>query len=225
LNEENHVGSLLSDVSEQKNEPDEIIIVDGRSKDGTVSVVERFPNVELLIWSPPVASQRNLGGRRASGDVLVFLDADVRLPKTFLEDFLEEFERRQLDIACPLYMPYRSTPAINAIHVFFNAVFVVFQKVLPSGAGHCIVIKREVFQRSRGFDPNLNFDDIELIRRLSKQYRFGIVNRRIFVSDRRYREYGVLRMFLRYLLMSFLFATGRFGWANRIDYEFGDHVR
>jgi hypothetical protein len=77
----------------------------------------------------------------------------------------------------------------------------------------------------RGFDPNLNFDDIELIRRLSKQYRFGIVNRRIFVSDRRYREYGVLRMFLRYLLMSFLFATSRFGWANRIDYEFGDHVR
>jgi hypothetical protein len=64
-----------------------------------------------------------------------------------------------------------------------------------------------------------------LIRRLSKQYRFGIISRRIFVSDRRYREYGVLRMFLRYLLMSFLFAIGRFGWANRIDYEFGDHVR
>ncbi len=131
LNEENHVGSLLSDVSEQTKEPGEIIIVDGRSKDGTVSVVKRFPDVELLIWSPPVASQRNQGGRRAKGDVLVFLDADVRLPKTFLEDFLEELERRQLDIACPLYMPYRSTPAINAIHVFFNAVFVVFQKVLP----------------------------------------------------------------------------------------------
>jgi len=43
LNEENHVGPLLSDVSEQTKEPDEIIIVDGRSKDGTVSVVERFP--------------------------------------------------------------------------------------------------------------------------------------------------------------------------------------
>jgi glycosyltransferase involved in cell wall biosynthesis len=62
LNEENHVGSLLSDVSEQTKEPDEIIIVNSRSKDGTVSVVERFPNVELLIWSPPVVSQRNLGG-------------------------------------------------------------------------------------------------------------------------------------------------------------------
>jgi cellulose synthase/poly-beta-1,6-N-acetylglucosamine synthase-like glycosyltransferase len=92
-----------------------------------------------------VAGQRNLGGRKAKGDVLVFLDADVRLPKTFLEDFLEGFERRQLEIACRLYIPYRSTLAINAVHVFFNALVVVFQKVLPSGAGPCTVIKREVF--------------------------------------------------------------------------------
>ena len=136
---------------------DEITIVDGRPKDGTISVEERFPNVDLLIGSPPVAGQRNLGGRKANNDVLVFLDADVRLPKTFLQDFLERFERRQLDIACPLYMPYRSTLAIDAVHVFFNAIFVVFQKVLPSGAGHCIVIKREVFRRSRRFDPGLKF--------------------------------------------------------------------
>jgi glycosyltransferase involved in cell wall biosynthesis len=160
------------------------MIVDGRSKDATVSVVERFPNINLLIGSPPVASQRNLGGRKAKGgDVLVFLDADLRLPETFLEDPLEEFERRQLDIACPLYVPYRSTPAIYAVHVFFNAMFVVFQKVFHSEAGHCIVIKREVFQRSREFDTGLKFDDIELIRRVSKEYRSGIVYKRLFVSD------------------------------------------
>jgi glycosyltransferase involved in cell wall biosynthesis len=225
LNEENYVGSLLSDIAEQTKVADEIITVDGRSKDRTVSVVERFPNVDLIIGSPPVAGQRNLGGRKAKGDVLVFLDADVRLPKTFFEDFLEEFEQRQLDIACPLYVPHHSTLAINAVHEFFNVMFVVFQKVLPSGAGHCIVIKREVFQRSRGFDLGLKFDDIEMIRRLSKKHRFGIVNKHVFVSDRRYKEHGVLRTFLRYLLMSLLFAIGRFDWANHIDYEFGDHKR
>jgi glycosyltransferase involved in cell wall biosynthesis len=223
LNEEYYVASLLSDIAKQTREADEIIAVDGRSKDGTVSVVEGFPDVDLLIGSPPAASQRNLGGWKATGDVLVFLDADVRLPKTFLEGFLEEFERRHLDIACPLYMPYRSTPTIYAVHVFFNAVFVVFQKVLPSGGGACIAVKRGVFQRSRGFDPDLKFDDLDLIRRLSRERRFGIVNRQVFVSDRRYKEYGVLRMFLRYLLLSFLFAIGRFDWANYIDYEFRDY--
>lgn len=223
LNEENYVGSLLSDIARQTRAADEILVVDGRSKDETVPIVERFPNANLLIGSPPVASQRNLGGRKARGDVLIFLDADVRLPATFLEGFLEEFERRHLDIACPLYMPYRSTLAINAFHVFFNAVFVVFQKTLPSGGGACIAIKREHFRRRRGFDPGLRFDDIELIRRLSRERRFGIVGKRIYVSDRRYKESGVLWIFLRYLLLSFLFVIGRFDWANYIDYEFGDH--
>jgi glycosyltransferase involved in cell wall biosynthesis len=223
LNEENYVGSLIFDIAAQTKAADEIIFVDARSKDKTASLVERFPDVDLLIGSPPVANQRNLGGQKASNDVLALLDADVRLPTTFFEDFLEEFERRQLDIACPLYMPYGSTLAINSIHIFFNVIFVIFQKVLPSGAGHCIVIRREVFQKSRGFDPSLKFDDIELIRRLSKRHRFGIVNTRLFVSDRRYKEYGVLRTFLKYLLMSLLFAIGRFDWANHIDYEFGNY--
>ncbi len=225
LNEENHVGFLLSDIAGQTREADEIIIVDGGSEDRTVSVVGEFPNVDLLIGSPPVASQRNLGGRKAQGGVLVFLDADVRLPKTFLADFLERFERRRLDIACPLYMPYCSTLAINAVHAFFNMIFITFQKLLPSGAGHCIVIRRELFQRSRGFNPALKFDDIELIRTLSRRHIFGIVNKPVFVSDRRYRESGVLRTFLKYLLMSLFFAIGRFDWANYVDYEFGRHGR
>jgi hypothetical protein len=79
-----------------------------------------------------------------------------------------------------------------------------------------------VFQRSRGFDPGLRFDDIELIRRLSRERRFGIVGKRVLVSDRRYKADGVLRMFLRYLLLSVLFAAGRFDLANNVDYKLGD---
>ncbi len=51
------------------------------------------------------------------------------------------------------------------------------------------------------------------------------MEQRVFVSDRRYREQGTLRMILRYSLMALLFALGKFGWANRIDYEFGGHER
>jgi hypothetical protein len=85
------------------------------------------------------------------------------------------------------------------------------------------VVRGEVFRGSRGFDPSLKFDDIELIRRLSKGRRFGIVEQRVFVSDRRYKEQGAPRMMLRYALMGLIFAIGKFAWANRIDYAFGDH--
>src|SRR5918994_5384995 len=223
LNEEHHVGSLLSDVFDQTRRADEVIVVDAGSEDATVSVVERFPRVILLDGSPPVAKGRNLGGRRAGGDVLVFLDADVRLPERFFEGLLEEVEKRRLDIACPRYVPYQGTPTIRGIHVFFNLLFESVEGLLPSGAGHCIAVRGEVFRESRGFDPTLKFDDIELIRRLAKDRRFGIVAERVYVSDRRYREHGVPKMLLRYLLMSLFFALGKHRWANRIEYEFGKH--
>ena len=223
LNEERHVGSLLSDVLSQTRSADEVIVVDAGSEDGTVSVAERFPGVVLLNGSPPVAKGRSLGGRRANGDVLVFLDADVRLPEGFFEGLLEEFDKRRLDVACPRYVPHQSTPAIRGVHGFFNLLFKSVEGLLPSGAGHCIAVRGEVFRESRGFDPTLKFDDIELVRRLAKGRRFGIVAQRVYVSDRRYREHGVPKMLLRYLLMSLFFALGKYRWANRIEYEFGKH--
>jgi glycosyltransferase involved in cell wall biosynthesis len=225
LNEERHVGSLLSEVAAQTLEPDEVLVVDAGSEDGTVAVVRRFPFARLLEGRPPVACGRNLGGRSASGDVLIFLDADTRLPGRFFEEFLAEFEARRLDVACPRYVPYRSTPAVRAFHYLFNLLTRAFQSTLPSGAGHCLAVRREIFQQSGGFDAGLKFDDIELIRRLSRGRRFGIVRQRVFVSDRRYREQGTSRMILRYALMALLFAMGKFDWANRIDYEFGAHER
>jgi glycosyltransferase involved in cell wall biosynthesis len=223
LNEERHVGSLLSDVFGPTRGAYEVIVVDAGSEDSTASVAERYPGVVLLNGSPPVAEGRNLGGRRASGDVLVFLDADVRLPKGFFEGLLEEFEKNRLDLACPRYVPHNSTPSIRGVHSFFNLLFESFERLLPSGAGHCIAVRAEVFRESRGFDPTLKFDDIELIRRLAKGRRFGIVAQRVYVSDRRYREHGVPKMLLSYLLMSLFFALGRYRWANRIEYEFGRH--
>jgi glycosyltransferase involved in cell wall biosynthesis len=223
LNEERHVGALLSGVASQTRAPDEVLVVDAGSEDGTVSVVRRFPSVRILEGEPPVACGRNLGGRSAGGDLLIFLDADTRLPRRFFEDFLAEFERRRLDVACPLYIPYRSTRAIEGFHALFNLLTRAVQGTRPTGAGHCLAVRREVFQESRGFDPGLKFDDIELIRRLSKGRRFGIVEQRVFVSDRRYKEQGTSRMILRYALMGLIFTLGKFAWANRIDYEFGDH--
>jgi glycosyltransferase involved in cell wall biosynthesis len=223
LNEERRVGALLSDVADQTRSPDEVLVVDAGSADGTVQVVERFPFARLLSGRPPVAEGRNLGGWSATGDVLTFLDADVRLSKAFFERFLADIGRRGLDVACPMYFPYRSTPAIKAFHAGLNALIKAFEGTLPSGAGHCIAVRRAVFRASSGFDPRLKFDDIELIRRLSRGRRFGIVEERVFVSDRRYREYGVARVFLQHLLMSLFFALGKFEWANRIDYEFGSH--
>jgi len=222
LNEEHYLDQLLSDIQRQSRRPDEIIVVDAGSSDATVRIAKRSPAV-VLHGEPPVARGRNLGGYGATGEMIFFLDADTRLPGTFFEDFVCEVERRSLDMACPRYLPHDSTTTIRAIHGFWNAVLKASERTLPSGAGHCIALRRELFRQSRGFDPSLKFDDIELVRRLSKGKRFGLVGTSAFVSDRRYREEGILRTFLVHLLMAPAFALGKFEWTNRVAYEFGDH--
>jgi glycosyltransferase involved in cell wall biosynthesis len=223
LNEERHLGQLLSDIQRQSQRPDEVIVVDAGSRDATVRIAEQSPVAVVLHSEPPVARGRNVGVYSAKGDLIFFLDADTRLPETFFEDFVSEVERRRLDIACPRYLPHDSTFTIRAIHAFWDVVLKALEGTLPSGAGHCIALRRKPFRESCGFDPSLMFDDIELVRRLSKGQRFGYVGASVLVSDRRYREEGILRVFFMHLLMAPAFALGKFEWANHLDYEFGVH--
>ena len=48
LNEERHVGSLLSDIAAQTREPEEVVVVDAGSTDDTVPVARRYPFARLL---------------------------------------------------------------------------------------------------------------------------------------------------------------------------------
>ena len=223
LDEERLLGGLLSDLASQSRPPDEVLVVDAGSRDATVAIAQSFPFVEVLEATPPVAVGRNAGGRRARGDVIFFLDADARLPEIFLEGFLEAFERRRLDVACPLYYPLDSTRAVELFHEAFNTLTRFSQDVFPSGGGTCIVVRGAVFRGSRGFNPALKFDDMELIRRLSKGRRFGIVEEKILHSDRRYRESGLARTLAQYALIGLFFTLGKYEWANVIDYEIGKH--
>src|SRR5215213_1616465 len=63
--------------------------VDAGSTDATVQIAKQSRAV-VLHSEPPVARERNLGGYSATGDLILFLDADTRLPETFVEDFVCE---------------------------------------------------------------------------------------------------------------------------------------
>ena len=78
LNEERHLGGLLSDMKCQTQSPDEVIVVDAGSSDASVRIAEQSQAV-VLHGEPPVARGRNLGGYSATGDLIYFLDADTRL--------------------------------------------------------------------------------------------------------------------------------------------------
>ncbi|MGC8863457.1 MAG: isopentenyl-diphosphate Delta-isomerase [Armatimonadota bacterium] len=225
LNEETNIGLLLEALTRQGHPADEIIVVDGGSSDDTERVVSRFVGVKFVVGNPPVGAQRQLGLMAASGEWVVFLDADTMPGPDFLERVLSEMQLRRLDAACPWYSPYPSNPLITAVYRFFNLIFVALQKLAPSGAGSCIIARRDFAIRIGGFRSDIVYEDIEFIRRAGRRGRFGMLRQRIKVSDRRFREFGTMRVFLKYLALSLFFAFGMFKEAGLIDYPFGRYTR
>lgn len=78
-----------------KNSPHEIIVVDDCSTDNSVEIIRRFP-VTLLqneTNKGPVVS-RNRGAKRATGDILLFLDADAELAPDYAQKIAEFFDQQ-----------------------------------------------------------------------------------------------------------------------------------
>ncbi len=97
LNEVSGTADVLETLGAQTRMPDEIIVVDGGSTDGTVALVnraaERDPRIRLL--SAPgvnIARGRNLGIQTGGGEIIVLTDAGCRLHPHWVELIVAPFE-------------------------------------------------------------------------------------------------------------------------------------
>ncbi len=79
LNEEARIGEQI-DALAAVDTLHEIIVVDGGSTDRTLEIVKASPRAKALVARRSRAAQMNRGAEAATGDVLLFLHADVRLP-------------------------------------------------------------------------------------------------------------------------------------------------
>src|SRR3972149_6804264 len=92
-NEKKSVGECLGSLAGQTYPDFEIILVDDGSTDKTLDILaglrEKIPNLrifEQLHKGPGTA--RNLGAKKASGEILVFVDADMAFEKNFLKNLV-----------------------------------------------------------------------------------------------------------------------------------------
>lgn len=91
LNEEAAVGELLGSLAHQTRPPDQVVVADGGSTDGTVDAVRRaaarlpFPVEVLELSGAGISAGRNAAVRAAHHSWIVCTDAGVRLDPAWLE--------------------------------------------------------------------------------------------------------------------------------------------
>jgi glycosyltransferase involved in cell wall biosynthesis len=85
-NEARHLGDCLEAIARQTIAPFEVIVVDNNSTDETVAIAKRYPFVKV-IHEPKqgIMYARTAGFNAARGNHLARIDADTRLPQSWVE--------------------------------------------------------------------------------------------------------------------------------------------
>jgi glycosyltransferase involved in cell wall biosynthesis len=99
------IDEFLDSLRRQSRQPDEVVVVDGGSTDGTWDVVERSKGVQSIREpGANIARGRNVAIRAATHDVIAVTDADCVLALDWLERILEPIERGA-DVSAGFYRP------------------------------------------------------------------------------------------------------------------------
>ncbi len=105
-NEQEHVSDMLASLEEQRYARFEVFFVDDASTDQTPKIIQsyqdksRFPLTLINHQtSMGAAKARDDGFRRATGDYVVFLDADDRLAPDFIKNALSHFDEDVVGVA------------------------------------------------------------------------------------------------------------------------------
>lgn len=101
-NEETNISKILSCLQKQTLAPNEIIVVDDNSSDETADVAKTFDGVKVISlnsdppedWIGKTWACWN-GYLNSSGDLLVFLDADVELREDALETLVDYYHQEK----------------------------------------------------------------------------------------------------------------------------------
>ncbi|MDQ3008413.1 MAG: glycosyltransferase [bacterium] len=223
LNEEHYLRATLESLRKELLLISEVLVVDGKSHDKTLELARTFNFVSTVQTSPPVGNQRSTGGYLATGEWLLFLDADVQLPPGFLGQCLEYLDQHHLEIACPRYQPQATHWYIHLFYTIFNTLFWSVQRFFPSGAGSCIFVKKTVYQNNKTFSREILTDDYEYINRVGRVHRFGMLPFTVHVSDRRFKKDGFAKTVLTYLRLSWCFIRRQHPALHTFAYSFGDY--
>jgi rSAM/selenodomain-associated transferase 2 len=185
-------------------DPDEVLVIDGGSRDGTREISERA-GARVLVGPRGRARQMNQGAREAIGDVFLFLHADTRLPLSALEDVRSA-------LANPKMVAGRFDVELNGAHGFLkviSAMINVRSRLTKVATGdQAIFVRRRIFEQIGGFPDIPLMEDIAFGRSLKRKGRVACLRSRVTTSARRWEVDGVWRTVFKMWTIKFLYLAG-----------------
>lgn len=170
----------------------EVIVVDGASTDATRQ--RAFEADQVLSAPRGRASQQNAGARAATGEILLFLHADCRLPGRFDEAVRSVLEDNRVAAGCfeqridhPGWK-YRLIERGNACRArIFGWIY----------GDQGLFVRRDLFLSLGGFPDLPLMEDLYFSKKLRREGKRVVLEQELRVSPRRWERHGVVRQTLK----------------------------
>jgi glycosyltransferase involved in cell wall biosynthesis len=201
-NEQDYLGATLDALNRQDYPAREIVVVANGCTDGTAAVAQEKCHRLVTLAQKGLGISRNLGARMATGDLLVFLDADTILEPHALRIIAEQFTTRNAGGTL------KGQPDSNrfAYRLIYGLKNFIHRFVVRNGSSGVIICWKKHFLDVGGFDERLELrENSELIRRLKQfgSYKY-IGATTATTSMRRYDRRGVKHIVWLWIKLWFL---------------------
>lgn len=184
LNEAATIAGALAALAPLRARGHEAIMVDGGSADGSLALAAPLADRAMQVPRGR-ARQMNAGAAAASGDVLLFLHADTRLPAGADDLIFRSLENHSWG---------RFDVRIDAAHPLLPVVaFAMNLRSRLTGIAtgdQAIFVRREAFP---GFPEIALMEDVAFSTLMRRRSRPACLRAKVLTSGRRWEKHGVLR--------------------------------
>ncbi|HVA66842.1 MAG TPA: TIGR04283 family arsenosugar biosynthesis glycosyltransferase [Elusimicrobiota bacterium] len=207
LNESAGIVAALERLRESSAaDPMEIIVSDGGSGDGTAEAAQALADKVLTRRGPGRARQMHEGALSASGDILLFLHADTRLPESWRQTLEKAWNARSHPSATAFSLCFDKDERFYR----FIAKMAAWRSRLtgvPLG-DQAIAVWREDYFQVGGFPPVALMEEYYLIDKLRRLGPVRVLSECAVTSARRYEKNGRVFQALSNFFITALFYLG-----------------
>ena len=220
-NEERVLPATLARINEalsQITTPAEVIVVDNASTDKTSEVAQLGGAVVVLETEHNISQVRNMGAHHATGDVLIFIDADTSVPPSLFEKISEAMN----DSNC-----FGGAVAVNYDNLerplmkLYLGGWKIWVSLFEMAQGATQFCRRSVFEEVGGYDRTIFVgEDIEFYWRLARFTRRNkghlhfIKHPQVVTSARRFNKMSLWKVLLLTHPLFVLLAWRKRGFWN-----------